>query len=121
MATYAPENAFRAGWVNTFDVRLSQELPGFMKGHKSKIWMDIQNFGNLLNKNWGEVVDYGFNANLPVATLVGIDRATGRYVYSYRSGTEFGQATALGIPTNADSQTNAVSQWSVQLGFKYEF
>jgi len=74
-------------------------------------------------------VDYGFNANLPVAQLVGICRSTttcpagsvGKYVYGYRSGTEFGQATALGMPTNADGMTNGVSQWSVQVGFKYEF
>lgn len=117
--TYAPENGFRAGWVNTFDVRISQELPGFFKGHKSKVWVDIQNVGNLLNKDWGHIVDYGFNANNAVASLVGIHQ--GQYVYGYRSGTEFGQATALGMPTNADSQTNGISQWSVQVGLKYEF
>ena len=115
----APENAFHAGWVNTFDLRISQELPGFFEGHKSKIWMDIQNVGNLINKDWGHIVDYGFNANNAAATLVGVHQ--GKYVYSYRGGTEFGQATAKGIPTNSDSQTNGVSQWSLQVGFKYEF
>jgi hypothetical protein len=54
-----------------------------------------------------------------VATLVGVHQ--GQYVYGYRSGTEFGQATALGLPTNADGQTNGISQWSLQVGFKYEF
>jgi hypothetical protein len=125
--TYAPENGFRAGFVNTFDVRFTQELPGFFEGHKSQVWVDVQNFGNLLNKDWGHIVDYGFNANLPVASLVGICRvncpagSAGKYVYGYRSGTEFGQATALGMPTNADGMTNGISQWSVQVGFKYEF
>ena len=124
---YAPENGFRAGFVNTFDVRLTQELPGFFDGHKSQVWVDIQNVGNLLDKDWGHIIDYGFNANLPVASLVGICKVgcpagmTGKYVYGYRSGTEFGQATAIGLPTNADTQTNGVSQWSVQVGFKYEF
>ena len=117
----APENAFRASWVNTFDVRISQELPGFFDGHKSQIWMDIQNIGNLLNKDWGHIVDYGFNANNAVASFVGIDPATGKYVYTYRSGTEFGQATARGLPTNADGQTNGVSQWSISVGVRYEF
>lgn len=117
--TYAPENGFTSGWVNTFDIRISQELPGFMKGHKSKVWLDIQNVGNLINKDWGHVLDYGFNANNAVATLQGIHN--GQYVYGYRSGTEFGQATAYGMPTNADSQTNGISQWSLQVGLKYEF
>ncbi|MET0580790.1 MAG: TonB-dependent receptor [Pseudoxanthomonas sp.] len=116
---YAPENGFRAGWVNTFDVRISQELPGFFEGHKSKIWVDIQNIGNLLNDDWGHVIDYGFNANNAVASLIGIH--DGQYVYGYRSGTEFGQASALGVPTDADQQTNGISQWSVQVGLKYEF
>jgi hypothetical protein len=54
---------FRTGWINTFDVRISQQLPGFMKGHKSEIWLDIQNVGNMLNKKWGNIYDYGFYAN----------------------------------------------------------
>ena len=29
--TYARKNDFRADWVNTFDLRISQELPGFFK------------------------------------------------------------------------------------------
>lgn len=121
--TYAPENGFTSGWVNTFDIRISQELPGFFKGHKSKIWLDIQNVGNLINKDWGHVIDYGFNANNAVASLQGI--YDGKYVYGYRGTVngvgEFGQATAYGIPTNSDSQTNGISQWSMQVGLRYEF
>ena len=120
---FAPENEFRAGWVNTFDLRISQELPGFFKGHKSKIWLDIQNVGNLINKDWGHIVDYGFNANEAVASLVGIH--DGKYVYSYRGNyngvPEFGQTPAKGIPTNSDSQTNGISQWSLQVGLRYDF
>ena len=33
-------------------------------------------------KDWGHIVDYGFNANEAVASLVGIH--DGKYVYSYR-------------------------------------
>ncbi len=125
--TFAPENEFRADWVNTFDLRVTQELPGFFPGHKSSLWVDVQNVGNLLNKDWGHILDYGFNGNIAVATLAGICRvncpagATGKYVYGYRSGTEFGQAAALAVPTDADQQTNGISQWSFQIGIKYEF
>lgn len=119
--SYAPENSSRAGWVNTFDVRISQELPGFMKGHKSKIWLDIQNVGNLINDDWGHILDWGFNGNQAVASLVGIDRATGKYVYGYRSGTSFGQPGNLAVPTDSDSNTNGISQWSIQVGLRYDF
>jgi outer membrane receptor for ferrienterochelin and colicin len=116
---YAPENGFRAGWVNTFDLRFSQELPGFFDGHKSELWMDVQNVGNLINDDWGHVIDYGFNANEAVASLVGIYQ--GQYVYNYRTGTQFGQETARNVPTDADGQTNGISQWSIQIGFRYKF
>ena len=110
----AGTNAFRAGWVNTFDVRLAQELPGFFKGHKSEIWVDIQNVGNLLNKKWGNILDYGFYANSRVATLQGI--YDGKYVYNYRFADE--PTVANG---DADGFDQGISQWSVQVGFKYKF
>lgn len=111
--TYAPANAFRADWVNTFDVRISQELPGFFKGHKSQVWLDIQNVGNLINKDWGHIMDYGFFASRRVARLEGM--YNGKYVYNYRF------ADAPSIPTDSDGFTQGISQWSLQVGFKYEF
>ena len=112
--SYAPENAFRAGWVNTFDVRISQELPGFFEGHKSKIWLDIQNVGNMLNKKWGNVLDYGFLADSRVASLQGI--YNGKYVYNYR----FADTPTV-ANGDADGFDQGISQWSVQVGLRYDF
>lgn len=112
--TYAPSNAFRADWINTFDLRVTQELPGFVQGHKSKIWVDIQNVGNLLNKDWGHIIDYGFFANSRVATLQGI--YNGKYVYN------FNRADTPSVANgDSDGVNQGVSQWSLQVGFKYEF
>lgn len=110
----APTNGFRAGWVNTFDVRFSQELPGFFKGHKSEIWLDIQNVGNLINKDWGHIYDYGFFADARVATLQGI--YNGQYVYNYSFADE--PTVANG---DADGFDQGVSQWSLQVGLRYKF
>ncbi len=112
--SYTPANGFRTGWINTFDVRISQELPGFFKGHKSELWVDIQNVGNLLNKKWGRIYDYGFYADASVATLQGI--YDGKYVYNYNY-------TSASTPANADADgfNVGVSQWSLQLGFRYQF
>jgi outer membrane receptor for ferrienterochelin and colicin len=112
--SYAPANDFRADWVNTFDLRFSQELPGFFKGHKSEIWVDIQNVGNLLNKDWGHIMDYGFFANSRVATLQGI--YDGKYVYNYR-----GADAPAAANNDADGVNTGVSQWSLQVGLKYNF
>ena len=75
--------------------------------------MDIQNVGNLLNKDWGHVLDYGFFASRRIATLQGM--YNGKYVYNYRF------ADNPAIPTDSDGFTHGISQWSLQVGFKYEF
>lgn len=112
--SYVPANSARTSWVNTFDIRINQELPGFVKGHRSEIWLDIQNVGNLINKDWGHIVDYGFYADASVATLQGIYQ--GKYVYNYNFVSQ--PTVANG---DADGFNTGVSQWSLQLGFRYNF
>ena len=113
----APANAFRAGWTNSFDVRVSQEIPMFFDGHKAEIALDIMNIGNLINKDWGLIDDYGFYATRRVANYAGIDPATGKYVYNFTGSTD-----NSGIQeNNGDGINTAVSRWSVMLSLKYKF
>lgn len=113
----APANRFRTGWTNSIDVRISQELPGLFRGHKTELTLDIMNLGNLLNKDWGHIEDYGFNATARVASYAGIDPATGKYVYNFT-----GSAQEPRIQENNNDKGNtAVSRWSVMLGIKYRF
>ncbi|MAL02861.1 MAG: Oar protein [Arenimonas sp.] len=123
----APANAFRTEWVNSFDVRITQELPGFAEGHKSVLALDIMNIGNLLNEDWGLIEDYGFNSTQQLANYAGICGPTttlaacagneGRYVYHWT-----GPGTGPGIQENNNDKGNtAVSRWSVMLSFKYQF
>ncbi len=113
----APRNSGRAQWVNNFDVRISQELPGFMKGHKSEIWLDIMNVGNLINKDWGHIEDYGFFANRRVLTAAGM--VDGKYVYSNFDPARV-DPPSIANGSNGNGNTG-VSQWSLQLGFRYKF
>ncbi|RZZ88981.1 MULTISPECIES: TonB-dependent receptor [Pseudoxanthomonas] len=113
--SYAPANAFRTGFINTFDLRLSQQIPGFFKGNKAEVWVDIQNVGNLLNKKWGNIYDYGFYADASVASLVGISR-DGKYVYNFT-----GASSPTVANSDADGFNVGVSQWSLQVGLRYEF
>lgn len=113
----APANAFRAGWTNSFDVRVSQEIPMFFEGHKAEIALDIMNIGNLINKDWGLIDDYGFYSTRRVANYAGIDPATGKYVYNFT-----GRTDNSGIQeNNGDGINTAVSRWSVMLSLKYKF
>ena len=100
---------------NSLDVRLSQELPGFWRTHKSVLSLDILNFTNLLNKKWGHIDEMAFQGQGGQArgfvNFVGIDPTTGKYIYSVRD--------------NADDfttrQARGESQWAVQVTFRYEF
>jgi len=113
----APANAFRTGWSNTVDMRISQELPGFSRRHKSELALDLMNLGNLFNKHWGLIEDYGTNAVSRVAHYAGIDPASGRYVYHFSGG-----ESAPGIQENNNEKGNtAVSRWSLMLSVRYRF
>lgn len=112
-----PANQHRAKWVNSFDVRISQEFPGFMDGHKGEIALDIMNVGNLLNKKWGLIDDYGFFSTRRIANYAGIDPATGKYVYNFNGSTDNPQVQE----NNNDKGNTAVSRWSMQVTLKYKF
>lgn len=103
-----------AKWTNSFDVRISQEIPGIFKRNKAWFSFDILNFGNLLNKNWGQIYEVPFQSAGGQARsfvdYVGMD-TQGRYVYAVRP-----QVESLDI-----RQAKGESQWAIQATLKYEF
>jgi Carboxypeptidase regulatory-like domain len=103
-----------ATWTNNVDVRLSQEVPSFFKGHKAVFVLDLLNFGNMLNKKWGRIDEVPFSANGGQArsfvNFAGID-AQGRYVYAVNSR----------IDDLVTRQVKGESQWALQATFRYEF
>jgi hypothetical protein len=105
-------NAY-APFVNSFDVRLAQEIPGFMPGHKMTFAMNIQNFGNLLNPRWGRIDEVDFQPNGGLARSFvnygGLD-PQGRYIYNVGSVEDF-----------VTRQARGESQWAMQLSLKYDF
>lgn len=113
----APANSGRSKWVNNFDLRISQQVPAFFKGHKAELALDVMNIGNLINKKWGLIEDYGFYQTMRVANYAGIDPATGKYVYHF-SGTTDQQAIQ---ENNNDKGNTGVSRWSVMATLKYSF
>ena len=118
-----PRNSERAPWVNSFDVRISQELPGFTKGNKAEIWLDILNIGNLLNKDWGLIDEVGFQSDGGQArsfvNFAGIDPVTGQYVYALPRNSSGAIITSEEALLRRDNKGE--SRWSAQLGFRYSF
>jgi hypothetical protein len=102
-----------APWTNSFDLRISQEIPGIFKGNKGVISFDIFNVGNLLNKKWGRINEVGFQTNGGLARSFidyqGLD-ANGKYIYRVRD-----------VETVDIRQVKGESQWAVQATVKYEF
>ena len=105
-------------YVNTFDLRISQQLPGLLAQHKGVITFDVLNVGNLLNKQWGRTDEVGFNnltgegggATRNFVAYKGLDSA-GKYIYSTLATTE-------DLTTR---QAKGESQWAVQVTLRYEF
>jgi outer membrane receptor for ferrienterochelin and colicin len=118
----AERNAMHQPWINQLDVGFQQELPGFIKGNKFVARLDIYNFLNMLNKDWGEQSGVGFFGS---RNLVNVSDVTnGKYVYDLT--TTQGSATVSTFQDYAvrDSSTNpgrVVSRWQALFTLKYEF
>jgi len=107
-------NSQFAPWTNNFDLRISQELPGFIGDNKFTITLDILNVGNLINKKWGQIDEIFFQSQGGLArsfvNYQGLD-SSGRYIYGVNGQVE-------------DFNTRNVrgeSAWAAQVTVKYEF
>ena len=102
-----PRNAFKSDWWTKFDVRIEQEIPGFRSEDRASAFLVIENFGNLINDDWGVLKEAGF----PYYQS-GVDASVngdGQYVFN-----EFFEPAGQGRVTDA-------SLWEVRLGVKYRF
>jgi len=114
MGKVTKRNGSASPWVNNFDLRLSQEVPGLRTGHKGVLTFDILNVGNLLNSKWGRIDEVLFQsaggAARSFVNYKGLD-ANGKYIYSVMPAAE-------SLETR---QVKGESQWAVQVTLKYEF
>jgi hypothetical protein len=107
-------NSSFSQWTTSVDMKITQEVPGFGKGHKASFALEFQNLGNLLNKKWGRIDEIGFDGNGGQArsfvNYAGLD-AQGRYRYAVNNSVE----------DFTTRQSRGESQWAIQLAFKYDF
>ncbi|MEQ8301469.1 MAG: TonB-dependent receptor [Hyphomonas sp.] len=95
-------------WWTKFDLRLSQELPGFRENDRTEAFVVIENLGNLLNNEWGVLREHGFPGN---AELYSVDSiVNGQYVIS-----------GFNADADRDRIVNSASLWQVHFGVKYKF
>ena len=109
-----PRNGARSPRIQQWDLNISQELPTF--GFASaKFFVNVLNFANILNHNWGRVREVNFPQTAGLVTFAGIDDVTGRYIFDF----DPNDVTAENILTQKDR--TAESRWSLQLGFRFEY
>ena len=101
-----PRNSQDGDWWTKFDLRIEQELPGFMEGHRSSAFMVIENLGNLINDEWGSLREASFPQSLGV---VDVDRVGSQYVFQ-----DF-------FTPALTSRVTDPSLWEIRVGLRYKF
>ncbi|HET6587492.1 MAG TPA: TonB-dependent receptor [Oleiagrimonas sp.] len=117
----AKRNEAHSPWSNRIDLSLSQEVPGIFKGNKGVIRLDIYNFLNLLNKDWGHVRNVGSYDTRTLAGYSGVN-AQGQYIY-YLPTDDNGnyEPQQLEVYDSGFNPTRTVSRWSAMLTLRYTF
>jgi outer membrane receptor for ferrienterochelin and colicin len=108
-------NSCRLPFSNTVDVAFRQRLP-VIRGQELALTLDIFNFGNLLNKDWGKtrITPLSGNSNVPLVTHVG---------YSTTNPVTAVPIVTFTPPAGGEySNGNFASNfWRTQLALRYSF
>ena len=100
-------NSINSDWWTKFDIRISQDFPGFTKGHTSQAFLIIENFGNLLNDEWGVLYETSFPRSQP-AVQASINEQ-GQYVYE------------AFLDPAGQTRVGDASLWNIRIGINYRF
>ncbi len=108
--TIISRNASREPWFHKMDLKLLQDIPLPLKNNKIQLSLDIINFLNLLNRDWGKY-QYVYYRGDALFEYRGLDSATGKPILRFlRSGQK-----------NPYETDNSISSWVLQLGVRYLF
>jgi outer membrane receptor for ferrienterochelin and colicin len=104
-----PRNTNQDDWYTKFDLKLSQNFPGFMGSDSFQGFVVVENLGNLLNDSWGVQREHGFPGNAVLYGISGLDAQGRPIVSSFNPGVD------------NDSIVVNASLWNVRVGVKYSF
>ena len=102
---FTERNGYNTSWSSRFDLRISQEIP-LPADLVGRVYFKVYNLGNMLNSDWGEIVDAQFFT--PEIVDASVD-AQGRFVYE-----EFSDRSIERTYINR-------SLWEARLGFDIKF
>ena len=99
-------NAQNADWYVSFDIKINQEIPGLIEGHRGNAFFIIKNVGNMINDDWGVMKQGEFVGNRMVEMSV----KDGKYHYeNFNSGNE------------DQNFYKDSSVWEMRVGVSYDF
>ena len=110
---YAERYAILSPWYSTFDIRILQDF-NIKVGEQTntlQLSIDVLNFGNLLNSDWG--VRELPSTTQPVGVSVAQDPATGAFIPTYDFDTN--------LENTFTADPSLLSRWQLQLGLRYIF
>lgn len=114
----AGRNASHQPWINQLDVGFQQELPGFFKGNKFVVRLDIYNFLNLLNKDWGQQNGLGYFGTRRLTYVT--DVTNGQYVYDIGTAAKPAWQN-FGVYDTYTNPARVISRWQALLTVRYKF
>jgi hypothetical protein len=117
----AGRNASQQPWINQLDMGFQQELSGFSKRDKFVVRMDIYNFLNFLNKDWGQQNGLGYFGTrrlANVADVTGTCPTNCQYVYQI---TGSGAPQKYGVYDTYTNPARVISRWQAMLTVRYQF
>ncbi len=110
-----PRNSANSDWWTKFDLRVSQELPGFGEEHHANVYFTIENLSNLLNDDWGVLYERGFPRTAPIVEASLVDTAGTPNDFSDD------QYSFDNFIPQGQSRSSTASLWSIRVGFNYNF
>ncbi|RYF37966.1 MAG: hypothetical protein EON97_00220 [Chitinophagaceae bacterium] len=113
---YAERNGGKSPWRNQVDFRLTQEIFRNIGSSKNSVQfsVDIFNFGNLLNKNWGEI-NFVNNAAILLPQNIAAINNTTRPTFLLAS------SQADVVKTTFGTSQTISSTYYMQFGLRYNF
>jgi hypothetical protein len=119
LGQYAERNGALLPFVHTLDLRVLQDIFTNIGKHRHslQISLDVENFGNMLNSDWGVLKRLVQSSSFgsPLLQQVGVDAVSGRPTFNFR-------AISGVLPTSTFESVNSVSQtWRAQIGLRYTF
>jgi len=110
-------NNCATSWTNVVNLRLMQEI-SFGDRINFDLMLDIENFGNLINSDWGRVEHYIDPGNVSVANVIGISAAD-EFILTPNVGYDpsVGASSVVARPTIGRLQ----SAYRIQFGVRFRF